>query len=185
MDSRDKERAKAIIVEIIRQAGGRLYDKTNLFKAFWRAHVLYAREHHRDLSQWPIVRMPQGPGIDKFNVLLGELLTEGVVEAEQVEYEGSGRSGFVFHLLNESSQGLPDPEAVECVRIATKAVDGRTSTSVSDESHIESRAWNAARDGQELDITLDAIPEDEYQRLKAKFASRRQEFEAAISSARD
>jgi hypothetical protein len=36
----DKERAKRVIVEILRQAGGEL-GKTKLFKAFWLAHLYY------------------------------------------------------------------------------------------------------------------------------------------------
>jgi hypothetical protein len=33
--SHETKRAKRIIVELVRQAGGQFQNKTNLFKAFW------------------------------------------------------------------------------------------------------------------------------------------------------
>jgi hypothetical protein len=159
MRNRDKERAKAIIVEIIRQAGGRFRNKTNLFKAFWRAHVAWAESHLTPLSDWPIVRMPMGPGIDKFNALLGELMLEGSVEAEQVQH--GEFTGFVFHLLPGAPESL-GPDEVEAVKRGVAAVDGKSALDVSERSHDQSRAWQSAEDGEELDVFLDAIPEDEY-----------------------
>ena len=51
--------------ELIRQsAGDRIEGKTRLFKAFYFAHLFYARSAVDYLTDWPIVRMPQGPGID-------------------------------------------------------------------------------------------------------------------------
>lgn len=182
MNHQEKDRAKAIIVEIIRQAGGTFQKKTNLFKAFWQSHVAYAREHHKDLSNWPIVRMPNGPGIDRFEILLGELMTEGAVEIEEVDF-GNNRIGLRFHALPEFSVDL-EPEAVEAIKAGVQYVDGELAVSVSEKSHVESRAWNAARDGHELDVTLDAIPEDEYQAMKKKFQSRRETFKNAIASAK-
>lgn len=159
MRNRDKERAKAIIVEIVRQAGGRFRNKTNLFKAFWRAHVSYAESHLTALSDWPIVRMPMGPGIDKFNILLGELLTEGILEAEQVQH--ADFTGFVFHLLPGAPASLAADE-IAAVKAGVAAVDGKSASDVSDDSHDRSRAWQMAADGAELDVFLDAIPEAEY-----------------------
>ncbi|MGD9856350.1 MAG: hypothetical protein AB7U20_15500 [Planctomycetaceae bacterium] len=159
MRNRDKERAKAIIVEIIRQAGGRFRNKTNLFKAFWRAHVAYAESHLTPLSDWPIVRMPMGPGIDRFDALLGELLLDGAVEVEQVQH--GDFVGFVFHLLPGAPESLT-PDEIEAVKIGVAAVDGKPANQVSDDSHDHSRSWQLAKDGEELDVFLDVIPEEEY-----------------------
>ncbi|MBP87557.1 MAG: hypothetical protein CMJ64_12665 [Planctomycetaceae bacterium] len=60
----EKDRAKRIIIEIIRQADGSFERKTNLYKAFYHAHLKYAADNPGYLSKWPIVRMPRGPGID-------------------------------------------------------------------------------------------------------------------------
>lgn len=160
----DKLRAKAIIVEIIRQAGGTLHNKTNLFKAFWRAHVAFAETHLTSLSDWPIVRMPMGPGIDRFDLLLGELMGAGVVETQQVDR--GGVTGFVFRLVSDSPSLLTEDEK-EAIRVGVEMVDGKSAAQVSESSHEFSRAWRAAADGEELDIFLDAIPEAEHQQLSA------------------
>ena len=159
MRNRDKKRAKAIIVEIIRQAGGRFRNKTNLFKAFWRAHVAYASSHLLPLSDWPIVRMPQGPGIDRFDQLIGELMAEGVVETEE---EPCGEfTRIVFHLATEGEGDL-GPDEIEAIRAGVDAVSGQTAARVSDDSHDESRAWQGAKNGDEIDVFLDVMSDEEY-----------------------
>ena len=44
----------------VRQADG-FRIKTNLFKAFYHAHLEFARTQPGYLSNWPIVHMPNGP----------------------------------------------------------------------------------------------------------------------------
>ena len=90
----DKNRAKQIIVEIVRQAGGVLDNKTNLFKAFYRAHLKFAESNPGFLSTWKIVRMPNGPGIHRFEVLLGELIADGYLEVDEVGKAAALHFGF-------------------------------------------------------------------------------------------
>jgi hypothetical protein len=148
---KDKERAKAIIMEIIRQAGGQFHNKTNLFKAFYYAHLEFARTQPGFLSTWPIVRMPNGPGIDRFDRLLGELMAEGKLEIQPIT-KGS-YEGFLF-----STAGTGDPDVLpdgsaDAIAKAVSMVDGKTARTVSKESHR--RAWKSAKDGQEMNIYLD------------------------------
>jgi len=167
MATRDKERAKLIIVEIIRQAGGVLENKTNLFKAFWQAHLEFAKSRPGYLSTWPIARMPNGPGIDNFDLLLGELMAEGVLETDQIQ-KGEFEA-FIFALTGQAPAGEPlSPEAVEAVKKGVAFVEGKTATQISKVSHELSRSWNEAKDGEELNIYLDLIPDEEYQEQKAK-----------------
>lgn len=58
-----------------------------LFKAFYFAHLYYAKANVDYLTDWPIVRMPNGPGIDKFQPLLNELIHEGILKVSD-ELEG-------------------------------------------------------------------------------------------------
>lgn len=152
----DRERAKTIIVEIIRRSGGSLKNKTNLFKAFWKAHVV-AAEQGRTLSHYPIVRMPNGPGIDRFDVLLGQLLSAGVVQTETE----SGKYPSIIFMIADDTQFLSDlsGEDIEAVNAGVHFVNGRSAATVSQWSHELSRSWKLSKDGQELDIVLDAIPE--------------------------
>jgi len=159
----EKGLAKRIIVEIIRQAGGTFDNKTNLFKAFYYAHLRYADTQPGYLSNWPIVRMPRGPGIHDFDVLLGELMAEGEVETKQVDWGNC--SGFRFSLCEEAAEPSPLPAvALEAITFGVREVSGKSAAQVSRESHESSRAWRNAQDGEELNIYVDTIPEEEYQR---------------------
>lgn len=166
MDKKDaKERAKLIIAEIIRQAGGELHNKTNLYKAFYHAHLIYAQSQPGYLSTWPIVKMPNGPGIHNGDRLLGELIAEGILSVEEIpvwQY-----SAFKFELVDPSAiEGKLEPEAVAAIEEAMKTVLGRSAAEVSEESHAQSRTWRDAKLGQELVIYADTVPEAEYQERK-------------------
>src|SRR5436309_2913255 len=82
----NKERAKRVILELLRQAGGEM-GKTKLFKAFWLAHLYYSKKAPGYLTDWPIVRMPKGPGIDRADQLILELIHSGQIEKN---YEPKG-----------------------------------------------------------------------------------------------
>jgi hypothetical protein len=157
----DKERAKQIIVEIIKQAGGSLQNKTNLFKAFYHAHLEYAKANPDYLSNWPIVRMPRGPGIDNASMLLGELMSDGVLDVKQIQ--DGDFVGFRFALTGEPPAGSPlSPKAIEAIRKGVEHVDGKTAKEVSDKSHDSSRTWQSSRNGEELNIYLDLPDDDEF-----------------------
>jgi hypothetical protein len=167
MGNNDKERAKQIILEILRQAGGVLDYKTNLFKAFYHAHLRFADTQPGYLSAWPIVRMPRGPGIDRFDVLIGELMAEGKVVTRDIE-SGEYR-GFQFVLCDGVSQSgsLPDA-AVQAIAYGVEQVKGKSATQASAESHQVSRAWRDASDGDELNIYLDSLTPEEYRDYTGK-----------------
>jgi len=154
----DKERAKDIILAIIEAAGGTFDNKTNLFKAFFHAHLAYAKDNPGFLSTWPIVRMPHGPGIEHFDQLLGELMAEGCLETKEVS---KGQcTAFRFRYLPHSSRTVNlSASELNAVRHGYKSVAGKTASRVSSESH--KRAWEAARDGEEMNIYLDTIDDAE------------------------
>jgi len=166
--SHETKRAKKIIVELVRQAGGQLQNKTNLFKAFWKAHLAYAANNPGYLSTWPIVRMPNGPGIEDFDYLVSEMLADGWLTIDESQV-GPYRA-MVFSL----GPACPPPSlpeaAIEAIREGVRAVDSKSATAVSDESHRQSRVWREAKDGEELDIYLDLIDDAERARLEADFA---------------
>jgi len=163
-----KSKAKRIIVEIIRQAGGRFTNKTNLYKAFYYAHLRYAEVHPGYLSTWPIVRMPRGPGIDRFDVLLGELMAEARVETKQIDW--GERTGFQFRLCGETAAEGTElaNEAVDAIAFAVNLVTGMSANAVSDLSHSDSRSWRLGQDGEELNIYTDALSEKEFERRMAR-----------------
>lgn len=162
MDSKEKQRAKQVIYEIIRQAGGEFHNKTNMYKAFWKAHLEYAKNNPGYLSLWPIVRMPKGPGIDKFDQLIGELVTDGLLEIDEVQ--NGDFFGFFFSTTEKepSFPQLSQPE-MDAIRFGVEFVSNKSATLVSEESHEQSRSWRASKNGEELNIYLDLLSDEEYE----------------------
>lgn len=162
----DKERAKEVICAIVRHAGGALTNKTNLFKAFYHSHLIYAEQHPGYLSDWPIVRMPKGPGIDNFDTLAGELMIEGKLHLKTVSV--GDFVAFQFQLTDSCGESLLEAEELNAIAEGTDRVLGKTATQVSDESHL--RSWHSTPNGQEMNIYIDSIPEEEYQENKKRMA---------------
>ncbi len=79
MNMLDVDRAKQVLVELIRAAGGEWTGLTKLYKAFYLAHLYYADSAPGYLTNWPIVRMPNGPGVESGDELLTELVLADII----------------------------------------------------------------------------------------------------------
>lgn len=157
-----KELAKRVILEIVRQAGGKLESKSRLYNAFYIAHMTYAEREPGYLSDWPIVRMPYGPGIDSGDQLIRELVMGGFLKSEVVE-DWPYRTAR-FEVADKAFPGEAlDKEAVEAIRDATKFVLDKTASELSDMTHEYSRSWNEAKDGRQLNIYIDPISDQDYE----------------------
>ena len=66
--------AKSLILDLIATAGGAFAGTIRLNKAFYFAHLYFWQEEGAVLTTWPIVRLPMGPAIDDYTVLLDELV---------------------------------------------------------------------------------------------------------------
>ena len=160
----DKERAKRIITEILRHCPQGI-GKTKLFKAFWLAHLFYANEQPGFLSDWPVVRMPHGPGIDECGTLFGELTNEGRMK---VGCSFNGPFTEISHQLNRQDYERLPEEAERAVKEAVDFILPRSATACSELSHEYSRSWNERANGEEMDIYSDLIPDTDYERLKTE-----------------
>lgn len=160
MHDRKKHLAKAIISEIVRQSGGRLESKTKLFKAFWKAHLNYARDRHQLLTDWPIIRMPHGPGIGDVDELTGSMMVDDELVVTDV-----AKGQFTAMAYELGLEPIPDelPEDMKAaVAEAVEWIRGKTANQLSNESHEASWQWRQLSDGMEMDIFLDLIPEEVY-----------------------
>jgi hypothetical protein len=166
--SHETKRAKKIIVELVRQAGGQFQNKTNLFKAFWKAHLDYAANNAGYLSNWPMIRTQNGPAIGDFDLLMSEMLADGWLTIDEADV-GSHRS-----MLFKLGPSCPPPAlpkaAVEAIGEGVKSVGGTLGNGSNDESLRQSRVWRETKDGEEMEIYLDLIGDDERARLEADFA---------------
>src|SRR3954464_3295407 len=79
--------AQRVVLELIRQAGGAWDGRAKLSRAFYFAHLYYARDEPGILTNWPIVRTPQGPAIHNSAVLLKGLVKNGFLTVEVI-HEG-------------------------------------------------------------------------------------------------
>jgi hypothetical protein len=160
-EAEERDRAKQIILYILKQAGGAL-GKSRLFKAFWLAHLYYAKNAPGYLSSWKIVRLPHGPGIDKGDELILQMKKTGDVA---VDHEPRGPYTEMVCKLTEQS-GLIDisEEAIKAIKIAVKVVTELHDSveQISEWSHEVSRSWGSTPNGEELDIYSDLIPDDVY-----------------------
>jgi hypothetical protein len=174
----NETRAKRIIWEILRQAGGE-FGKTKLFKAFWLAHLYYSKIARGYLSDWPIVRMPNGPGIDRADHLLADLVADRFVIQTHV-----ARGPFTEICCRITDQLMPDdlpPEALTAIKTAVKDVRSHSAGEISEWSHDFSRSWKNTPNGSELDIYSDLIPDDVYEERKKELTEMKRAYEGLFS----
>ncbi len=158
----NETRVKRIITEIVSHCPEGI-GKTKLYKAFWLSHLIYANKNPGFLSDWPVVRMPRGPGIDKGSYLLGSLIDEGFL-ATSHKYHGPLPE--TIHQLKAKSEGDLDEAAVAAIKAAAEDILPLTASQCSEISHDASRSWNESKDGAELNIYTDMIPDEEYEHRK-------------------
>lgn len=150
----EKSRAKAIVLEIVRQSGGTLRDSRNLFDAFWRAHVAVLERGGSDLSFWPIVRLSAGPGIGQFERLLAELLLEGELVRDELR-------DWVFR-ASQSGDYAKLIDAADAANIADGLAFAARRAAEGDREPFPSRSWRTTEPGDRMDVQLDAIPDEEF-----------------------
>jgi hypothetical protein len=174
----ERAKAKRVIAEIVRQAGGKLTGKTRLYKAFYLAHLFFAERDRGYLTAWPIVRMPHGPGIDCGDELIEELELSGILERKQVP-EGPWQTTRYGLKREGRRQEKLSAGATRAIKEAVEFVCSKAATELSELTHEFSRSWLEARDGQPLDIYIDIIPDDEYEMREREIGALHRELMAA------
>ena len=170
----DKGQAKKVIAEILRQAGGEL-GKTKLYKAFWLAHLFYCKSTRGYLTDWPIVRLPKGPGINNGDRLLAEMEQAGTVRVEHVPK--GPFTEICCKLIAASPDDLPEA-AIAAIASAINELKDHTADSISALSHEQSRSWATTPNGHELDIYSDLIPDDVYAERQRELQSLKKAYES-------
>jgi hypothetical protein len=162
--------ARDVVLGLIRKAPKGIWKgKTKLFKAFYFAHLYYAKNYPGILTNWPIARMPEGPGIDNASKLFDALVQERYLKVERVE-EGPYPE-FCYRITEKGRKSLiPPKEAQEAIDLAASFTLPKTAAELSQITHEHSRSWNSGSNGQRLDIYIDLIPDDEFEKGKAEIA---------------
>ncbi len=165
--SDQKEQAKEVICLILAAAGGELKKKVALYKAFYYAHLYYWRESEGTLTDYPIVRMPQGPGIDDAKNLLEELETEGRIRICKEQY---GPYHEYAYALKQPYTIDPNDARYRAIEKAVEFVKDRSTAELSQITHDYSRSWQQAANGEELNIYIDLLEEEEYAALRQRLS---------------
>ena len=151
----------------MRLFGGKVPTKSHLFKAFYFAHLYYAIDAPDYLSDWPIVKMPHGPGIDRADVLIRELESQGIIETRPAL--AGPYPTTEYRLVSQDMPQVLSAEAVAAIKRAVAYAKPMTAGELSETTHEYSRSWNeAARDGDELSIYIDLLDDDDYEARKQR-----------------
>jgi Protein of unknown function (DUF4065) len=170
----NQELAEQIIVEILRQSKDGL-NKVQLYKTFWVSHLYYSNENRGYLSNWPVVKMPQGPGIDRASHLLEKLRNQGEITITQQQ---SGP--FTEHLCRvaiSAKFGSLSKEAVEAIGKAVEFTAKKTGSYLSQLSHEQSRGWRELGLGEEIDIYADCFTDEEITRSRHEVALAKEQYQ--------
>ena len=157
------ERAQAILLAAVLAAGGRWKRKTTLWKAFWWAHLECMKELGAELSDYPVVRLPQGPAPDDGDLLIDSLASSGYIVKGD---DGDPRHPAETFSVPDNAKAkawiegrLSAQESVVVDRAALKFKD-MTAREASDFSHAFSLEWNEQRNGVTMNIYRDLLPKE-------------------------
>jgi hypothetical protein len=159
--ARARERAKRTMLELVRASDGTLVSKLRLYKAFYRAHLLYFEETGLELTGYPIVHMPNGPGIDDADLLIRELQALGVLE----ESQGSGdfENERVYIVVGDAP-AEQDAEKAAAIRAAVEWANALSITALKRESHKQS--WHESGMGSEQNIFIDTMTKERVSQIR-------------------
>lgn len=159
--------AKRIICELIAAAGGVFCGTVRLNKAFYFAHLYYWRDEGDVLTDYPIVRLPNGPCIDDYDILLEQLAAEGRISISTRPLGPYTET--VYQLTSGQRFNHEGPPAAAILR-AVEFVDSHSAVELSDITHEYSRSWQETPNGKEMNIYTDLLSDEEIWELKARTA---------------
>jgi len=159
----DKALAKQLILAIIYQFGGQPVSSRKLHHAFYIAHLYYFGDQSGLLTDWPMVKGPDGPKIELAQTLIEELVQEGALKQKPetvgpfrtVCYQPTG--------VRPAESNLSEAETAAVVA-AVEFVGPRSDSELSALIAELARSWRTAAMGERLNIFPDVIPEEEYSR---------------------
>jgi len=175
--------AKQAILEIVRRSGGEFAGKTRLHKALYFAHLNYFDRAPGYLTDANFARLPQGPGIDGGERILQELQDEGLLELESI-HEGPYPDNRYRLTAKAKELAIDLPKrADDAIQQAVDFVRKKTASELSQFTHEYSKSWNQQqRFGELLDIYIDVIPDDEYQRRQVALKEMQPAFDEVLKT---
>lgn len=168
-----RERAQAVVLAAVLAAGGRWCRKTTLWKAFWWAHLESMRERGAELTDYPIVRLPQGPAPNDGDVLIAALVQAGHIHRDTDR--NPSHPSEIFHVSNTETarqwvQTMLAPDEIAVVERAARKFKDMTARAASDFSHRYSREWRELSNGKSMSIYRDLLSKESLDRAQSDSA---------------
>jgi hypothetical protein len=161
----DRRAAEHVILEILTQLVSlepkvKGLSRWSLSQVFWFAHLHYMKSNPGYLTTWPLIRTSWGVEIGQISGLLRELIEEDFLQAEQVEIGPFPVT--IYQTTTKAWESELSAAAVQAIQQAIRD-DPYWVHSSAHRFPVYSRAWRETREGEEMDISLDLIPEDVYE----------------------
>jgi hypothetical protein len=175
---RARERAKRTIIGLVATSDGRLVGKLRLYKAFYRAHLLYFEDTGLDLTGYSMVHMPNGPGIDNAKDLIQELKETGTLT------ETVGNGVRTKECVYTTPEGIPleeDEERLDAMRRAVAWANALTEEELKDGSH--NRSWRESVNGEEQNIFVDVLSDARVAEIRNEAWERLSQVEELVGAA--
>lgn len=174
---RARERAKLAIVGLVAASEGRLVGKLRLYKAFYKAHLIYFESTGLDLTGYSMVHMPNGPGIDNAQELIDELMESGAL----LEAVGNGDRAFErVYTLGPNVPTEADAEKSEAIRQAADWANALTERELKDGSH--NRSWRESFNGEEQNIFVDTLSDERVGEIRREGLDRLGQIELLVEA---
>lgn len=175
---RARERAKRTMLGLVAASDGKLVGKLRLYKAFYRAHILYFEETGLELTGYPIVHMTNGPGIDNADDLIDEMEEEGTL------YEAVGNGGREKECVY-TTVGVrrleEDAEKADAIRKAVEWANALDEDELKAASH--NRSWRESGSGREQNIFVDLLSDERVLQIRKESDARLERIEDLLLAA--
>lgn len=166
MSMPDINKAANVLRVIVDASGGEFEGRLRLVKAFYFAHLFHLKETGKFLTDWPIVRMPKGPGIDSLKSILDHCKSESILSEAQSSVGPYPEYRYRTAEIH-SDRDLDEKERNAIIKAAI-FVSSRTGSELSEITHEYSNAWQQAVDGEELNLALDLLDQEQFTYLQQR-----------------
>jgi hypothetical protein len=161
--ARARERAKRTILGLVSASNGRLVGKLRLYKAFYRAHLLYFEKTGLELTGYSIVHMDNGPGIDNAGDLIDELMDEGTLQ--EIIGNGDRKKEHVYVTIG-CIRVEDDEDKAEAMLKAVQWANSLDEEELKVASH--NRSWHESVSGKEQNIFVDVLTDDRVNQIRTE-----------------
>ncbi len=166
-DEKSQMDAIGVLKTIIEASGGEFQGKVRLYKAFYFAHLFYWRDFQDILTDYPIVKMPHGPGIDNGDELIDKMIGQGDVS---VSFQLNGPYKEATYKLTSRFEIDPNEVRYQAIEKAVKFIEGKSARELSEITHENSKSWLMVNDGEEMNIYLDVLDDEEFSLIQNNLA---------------